>query len=207
MWGKLGTKKEPQQVWKHNGSRATGACKLHFLFCKCGHALILGKHTPKQRRLEMKVKTIKQKVIVPASPSEVYDAFVDAKKHSAFTGSKATSDPRVGGKFTAWDGYISGKNLELENGKRIVQEWATTEWPENYTPSKLALTFKKVEGGTEISMIHSNVPAEQTDDLAEGWVEFYWKPMKEYFTKHNPAQDKRAHKSSNENDKKVRFAS
>ena len=66
-------------------------------------------------------KTIRQRVVVPAAPEEVYEAFVDAKKHSAFTGSKATCDPRVGGKFTAWDGYISGKNLLLEEGKRIVQ--------------------------------------------------------------------------------------
>jgi hypothetical protein len=46
------------------------------------------------------------------------------------------------------------------------------------------LTLKKTKEGTEISMIHSNVPAEQADDLAEGWVEFYWEPMKEYFSKH-----------------------
>jgi uncharacterized protein YndB with AHSA1/START domain len=65
----------------------------------------------------MKVKTIRQKVIVPGFPNEVYDAFMDAKKHSAFTGSKGTCDLRVGGAFTAWDGYISGKNLELEKGK------------------------------------------------------------------------------------------
>jgi activator of HSP90 ATPase len=131
----------------------------------------------------MKIKTIKQKVVVSATPDEVYDAFVDAEKHSAFTGSKATCDPRVGGEFTAWDGYISGKNLELEKGKRIVQEWRTTEWPENYPPSRLELTFKKVKQGTEISMIHSEVPAEQADDIAQGWIDFYWEPLKEYFKK------------------------
>jgi hypothetical protein len=31
-------------------------------------------------------------------------------------------------------------------------------------------------------MIHSNVPEEQADDLAEGWNEFYWKLLKEYFS-------------------------
>jgi activator of HSP90 ATPase len=108
---------------------------------------------------------------------------MEAKKHSAFTGSKATSDPKVGGEFTAWDGYISGSNLELVKGKKIVQEWSTTDWPDKFPPSRLELTFKEAKGGTEISMIHSNVPAEQADDLAEGWNEFYWKPMKEYFTK------------------------
>jgi activator of HSP90 ATPase len=133
--------------------------------------------------MSAKVTTIRQKTLVPATPDEVYDAFMDAQKHSAFTGSRATSDPKVGGKFTAWDGYISGKNFELERGKKIVQEWSTTDWPDASPPSKLELTFKNTKGGTEISMIHSNVPPEQADDLAEGWVEFYWKPLEEYFTK------------------------
>jgi len=131
----------------------------------------------------MKVKTIKQEVIVPATPVEVCEAFMDAKKHSPFTGSRAACDPRVGGEFTAWDGYISGKNLELEKGKRIIQEWVTTDWPEEYPPSRLALNFKAVKEGTEISMIHSEVPAEQADDIEQGWIDFDWEPLKEYFNK------------------------
>ena len=134
--------------------------------------------------MKLKTATITQKVIVPASPKEVYDAFIDAKKHSAFTGSKATCNPKVGGEFTAWDGYISGRNLELEKPKRIVQEWTTTEWPEGYPPSKLELTFKKVKGGTEITMHHSKVPEEQTDEYKQGWIDNYWEPLKDYFMKH-----------------------
>lgn len=138
--------------------------------------------------MKMKVTTIKQKIIIPATPEEVYEAFMDVKKHSAFTGSKATCDPKVEGKFTAWDGYISGKNLELEKGKKIVQEWMTTEWLEGYPPSRLELTFKKVEEGTELSMVHSGVPAEQADDIEQGWIKFYWEPLKKYFSKkrHKP---------------------
>jgi activator of HSP90 ATPase len=60
---------------------------------------------------DMKGKTIRQRVVIPATPNEVYEAFVDPKKHSKFTGSRATFDPEVGGEFTAWDGYISGNNL------------------------------------------------------------------------------------------------
>lgn len=135
--------------------------------------------------MSTKTTRIKQTVIAQASPDEVYEAFIDAKKHSAFTGSKAACDPKIGGKFTAWDGYISGKNLELEKGKRIVQEWLTTDWPDGYPPSRLELTFKKTNKGTEIAMNHSNVPAEQADELAEGWNEFYWKPMQQYFAEHS----------------------
>jgi len=130
------------------------------------------------------VTTITQKIIIPkVSPKEVYQAYVDPKKHSEFTGSEATGKPVVGGKFTAWDGYISGKFLELEEGKRVVQEWTSTDFPEGAYPSRLELTFREVPKGTEIVMVHSNVPKDQEDETAEGWTEFYWEPMKQYFKK------------------------
>jgi activator of HSP90 ATPase len=130
-------------------------------------------------------ETIRQIDLIPAKPIEVYEALVDAKRHTEFTGSKATSDPKVGGKFTAWDGYIFGKNLMLEKGKRIVQEWKTTEWPADCPPSIVEFTFKKTENGTELTLIHSNVPAEQTNSYQQGWIDFYWKPLKQYFKKKN----------------------
>jgi activator of HSP90 ATPase len=133
--------------------------------------------------MKLKTTSITQKVVIPASPEEVYDAFMDAKKHSAFTGAKAMCDATVGGEFSAWDGYITGKNLELEKGKRIVQEWITTEWPEGYAPSRLEFTFCKVKGGTELTMVHSNIPAEQADEYKQGWIDNYWEPLKAYFEK------------------------
>lgn len=106
---------------------------------------------------------------------------MDPKKHTEFTGSKAKGDSTIGGSFTAWDGYIEAKNLELEKGKRILQMWITSEWPQNFPPSKLELTFSDYNGKTEIKMIHSNVPASQESDLRKGWEDFYWKPLKTYF--------------------------
>ncbi len=132
--------------------------------------------------MNQEVTTIKQTVTIQnANPAQVYDAYTDPKKHSAFTGSKATGKPVVGGKFTAWDGYSFGKYLELEPGKRVVQEWMTTDWVEGYGASRLELTFSAVPQGTELCMVQSNVPKEKADELAEGWLEFYWNPLKEYF--------------------------
>jgi activator of HSP90 ATPase len=130
--------------------------------------------------VEKKIVTIKQVVFIPAKPEEVYDAIMDEKKHAAFTGSKAVINPKVGGKFTAWDGYISGKNIKLERGKRIVQEWKTTEWPD-YPPSMLELLFKSKNNGTELTMVHSKVPLEQAESYRKGWYDSYWEPMKKYF--------------------------
>lgn len=108
---------------------------------------------------------------------------MNAKIHSDFTGSKATGKARVRAKFTAWDGYISGKIVELKSGKRIVQEWRTTEFPAKYPDSRLDLKFQAKKGGTQIVMVHSRVPASQTSRYREGWVSAYWDPLKEYFRK------------------------
>ncbi len=111
-----------------------------------------------------KTGMIRQRILIPsAAPEEVYNALIDPKKHSAFTGSKATCNPRPGGRFTAWNNYIIGKNLELVKGKRIVQEWRTSEWPENYPNSILKFTFAPREDGTELKMVHSKVPASQVE--------------------------------------------
>jgi activator of HSP90 ATPase len=133
--------------------------------------------------VKSKTTSITQKILIPAPPEEVYDALLDSKKHSEFTGSKATGRAEVGAKFTAWDGYISGRILELEKGKRIVQEWVTTEWPEDYPPSRLELTFNEINGKTELMMVHSDVPTDQKEALEQGWTDYYWKPIKNYFTK------------------------
>jgi uncharacterized protein YndB with AHSA1/START domain len=64
--------------------------------------------------------------LLPATPDEVYQAWLSSDGHSQMTGSPATVSAQVGGEFSAWDGYIHGKNLELRRGTRIVQSWRTT---------------------------------------------------------------------------------
>ena len=127
--------------------------------------------------------SITQSVTIKAPPERVYDAYMDSKKHAAFTGSPAKMSQTVGAKFTAWEGYIIGKNLKLEKGKKIVQEWTTTEWPEGYPPSRLEITLTKTKEGTALKMVHSKVPASQRDDYAQGWRDYYWAPLKSYLEK------------------------
>jgi activator of HSP90 ATPase len=133
--------------------------------------------------LKPELTEIEEIVTIPATPEEVYEAFMDPKKHAKFTRSKATGNPVVGGEFTAWDGYIKGKNLELKEGKLIVQEWTNTDFPEGYPSSRFELALKKVPKGTEMHMVHSKIPASQAEELREGWTEFYWEPLRNYFSK------------------------
>ena len=67
----------------------------------------------------MKTGTIKQSVTIAAEPHEIYEALLDAKKHTDFTGAEATGSAKVGGSFSAYDGYITGKHKKLVTDKTV----------------------------------------------------------------------------------------
>ena len=142
------------------------------------------KRTSAQGRRRQPTKTIKQKEFIPAPPGEIYDALLNEQTHSAFTGAKATCERFVGGRFSAWNGYITGTNVRLESARRIVQEWRTSEWPDGFGPSLLEFKFQPRGKGTEVQLVQSNVPASQAKFYKKGWAEFYWKPLRKYFGKH-----------------------
>lgn len=121
--------------------------------------------------------------IIPAKASEIYEAWLNSEGHTAMTGSTAQVDGKVGGKFTAWDGYISGTTLDLTTYQRIVQAWRTSEFPDNAPDSRVEILLEEVESGTKLTIIHSDMPEDQVESYRQGWDDFYYKPMKEYFDK------------------------
>jgi uncharacterized protein YndB with AHSA1/START domain len=136
--------------------------------------------------MKLSTTTITQEMVFPGTPLAIYEALVDPKKHAAMTGSAAKGAAKVGGAFTAWDGYISGKYLKLVRGSRIVCEWSTTEWPEGYPPSLLDLTLVPSKEGAKLTMVHSKVPSSQADEYRQGWIDSYWNPLKEYLLAKKP---------------------
>ena len=118
--------------------------------------------------------------IIPTSPQVVYDAWLDSDGHTQMTGSPAHVVADVGGSFDAWDGYIAGKNLALESGKRIVQSWRTTNFPESHGDSQIEVMLDAVDGGTRITLAHTNVP-DGHGNYEQGWVTHYFEPMQAYF--------------------------
>jgi activator of HSP90 ATPase len=120
-------------------------------------------------------------VTLHASAKEIFNAWLSGDGHSAMTGSAAQVDGKVGGAFTAWDGYIFGKTLEMESPRRIVQAWRTSEFPEDAPDSRVEILFEDVKDGTKVTLVHSAVPEDQVESYRQGWEDFYFKPMKEYF--------------------------
>lgn len=119
---------------------------------------------------------------LPATPAELYEAWLDGKQHAEFTGARATVEPRIGGAFTAWDGYIRGHIVDLFPNSRIIQEWITTEFPAEAEPSRVEITFQaNNDGTTTLVMRHSNIPDGQGTSYEQGWHDHYFEPLKQYF--------------------------
>ena len=112
---------------------------------------------------------------------KIYKAYLSTQGHTLMTGSPAKVDGKANGDFTAWDGYIWGTFLELEENKRITQAWRTSEFPEEAPDSRVEILLEETNGKTKLTLVHTNIPAEQAESYKQGWEDFYFKPMKEFF--------------------------
>ncbi|MFN2195915.1 MAG: SRPBCC domain-containing protein [Anaerolineales bacterium] len=121
--------------------------------------------------------------LIPATAGQIYDAWLDSEAHTRMTGGKAQVSAQVGGEFTAWDGYIHGKNLALEPGRRILQAWRTADFAEDDEDSLLEVIFEPEADGTRVRLRHSHLPDEDGSGYEQGWVLNYFEPMKDYFLK------------------------
>lgn len=120
---------------------------------------------------------IHQEVILAAAPAAIYRALLDSAEFSKLTGAKATIEPREGGAFTCFDGYIFGRQLELVPDRRIVQAWRTQRWPEGDW-STIRFELQAVDRGTKLVFDQHGAPEGDVPSLSAGWHKHYWEPLK-----------------------------
>jgi activator of HSP90 ATPase len=126
---------------------------------------------------------LEMSVELPVTPKLLYKAWLDSRTHSQFTGSPAEIDARVGGEYSAWEGYIYGKTLALEPDHLIRQSWRTTEFPQQAPDSVLEVLIEPVKNGARLTLRHSQIPDGQKQMYTEGWQDYYFTPMQAYFSK------------------------
>lgn len=120
--------------------------------------------------------------IIKAPKLDLYNGWLNSKIHSEMTGGSAEVSPEIGKKFTAWDKYISGTNLELSPGF-IKQSWRTTDFENDQEDSILEIHFEETKtGSTKITLHHKNL-LEKDTSYKKGWIEHYFEPMKSFFEK------------------------
>jgi activator of HSP90 ATPase len=111
----------------------------------------------------------------------LYRFFLDGGLHAEVTMSEAAIDGRIGGEFTAWDGYISGKIIALEPHKKIVQTWRTNEFKEDDRDSILEISIVELNKmKSRLILTHRDLPKGSEAQYKRGWKDFYINPLKEY---------------------------
>ena len=116
--------------------------------------------------------------MVPAEPDEVYLALTNAATIQLWTGDVAEMDATAGGEFSMWDGAIVGKIIELEPGKKIVQQWYFDGQPED---SIVTIKLHEDKAGTSVELRHTNIPDEDYNDITEGWNDSYFASLIDFY--------------------------
>jgi activator of HSP90 ATPase len=123
------------------------------------------------------MKHFKKYFILESEPAFVYNAIVNPDIIEIWTNAEVVMSEIAGSEFSLYDGEISGKNIEFEKNKKIVQEWYfdNPKGQESIVTIKLHADKK----GTSLELNHTNIPDEAYDDIVEGWVYSYINPIRE----------------------------
>jgi activator of HSP90 ATPase len=127
-----------------------------------------------------KPETIHEELEFPVAPRRIYEALLDAKQFSAFSGVPAEINREAGGAFSLFGAQITGRNVELIPDRRIVQAWRAASWPEGVY-SIVRFELRAQGAGTRMVFDHTGFPPGLREHLASGWQEHYFGPLKKYF--------------------------
>ena len=115
---------------------------------------------------------------IPAPPEDVYIALTNPVTLQLWTGEPAEMTTEPGSEFSLWDGSITGRNIEFEPGKKLVQQWYFGDQPEE---SIVTILLHPKGTGTSVELIHTNIPDEDYKDIADGWNESYFGALREFY--------------------------
>ncbi len=125
-------------------------------------------------------KIIEQRVLFDVASSVLYNLYMDEQEHTAVTEAQTFIKKIEGSEFSAYDGYIQGKNLVLIPNKLIVQSWRGKDWGKDDPDSILVIELNVMKKKTELHMVHVNVPEKFSSHIAKGWKEHYWNKWKQF---------------------------
>ena len=120
---------------------------------------------------------IHQEVTINAKPQTVFGILLSSDKFTEMTGGrKAEISTEEGGEISMFGGGISGRNVELKAGKRVVQAWRSNDWPAGVY-SIIRFELGSDGGKTRVVFDQSGHPDEATEMLSSGWHQMYWDAM------------------------------
>ena len=124
------------------------------------------------------MKDFKKYYIIPAPPEELYLALTTATTIELWSGDVAEMTATPGSEFSLWEGSIIGKNLEFEEGKKIVQQWY---FGDQQDASIVTIKLHAHPEGTSVELRHTNIPDQDYEDIIDGWTHAYFGSLQEFY--------------------------
>lgn len=124
------------------------------------------------------MKDFKKYYNIPATPEEIYMALTNPVTIELWTGETAEMSTEPGSEFSMWDGSITGKNLEFELNKKIVQQWYFEGESDN---SIVTIKLHPDKKGSSVELRHTNIPDNDFDDMVDGWNNSYFGGLIDFF--------------------------
>jgi activator of HSP90 ATPase len=126
-------------------------------------------------------KTITHKVVFKnTNAGDLYDLYMNPKKHTEVTGAPAKISAREGAKYSAHGGYITGRNLHLVKDRLIVQSWRASDWKRDDIDSTFVLHLEQKGNDAILRATHANIPDKHVVGIDKGWQTYYWNPWKRH---------------------------
>ena len=128
------------------------------------------------------MSVIHQEIVIAASPDRVYAVLTNGELFAKMSGGAPADIAAVdGGPFSLFGGHITGRNIELVPGSRVVQAWRAKTWPAGvYSIARFELVADGA--GTKIIFDHTGFPPDNKAHLTDGWQSNYWGPLAKFFS-------------------------
>jgi len=124
------------------------------------------------------MKNYKAYFQIKAEPQDVFTALTNPFTMELWSGEKAIMSKDVGAEFSLWGGDIVGRNLEIVENEKLVQQWYFGEQDEK-EPSIVRIQIWPKKGSSSVELNHSNIPDEAYENIVEGWNEAYLGAIKQ----------------------------
>ncbi|KAI5306529.1 hypothetical protein KEM56_000426 [Ascosphaera pollenicola] len=115
---------------------------------------------------------------------EMYITFTDPQRIAAFTRAppRVFEGAQVGGKFSLFDGNVSGEYTSLTPHSEIKQKWRLAQWPAgHYADLTIGFDQNDIDRVTSMRCEFKGVPVGQEDVVKRNWEGYYVRSIKATF--------------------------
>lgn len=183
---KGGPAKDELEVKKAPGSAAKSSVSSAAAASNVGAQKEVKKEVKKEEKKGFKTITLTEKFSCRAK--DMFEIMMDENRWKGFTQSNAKISKEVGGEISIFDGSVTGVNMELVEGKLIVQKWRFGSWPDGVN-STVRIAFDEPEPGlTVVKLTQTGIPEEDrygnatvVENTERGWRDLIFHKIRAVF--------------------------